>query len=99
MEEVLYFNELYDLYSGLLTDKQREYFEDYYFNNLTLQEISENNLVSRNAVFKQIKEAEQKLHFYEEKLRIYEKNMLLDRQLEQLENEKIKEEIKRIIWE
>ena len=25
MEEVLYFNELYDLYSGLLTDKQREY--------------------------------------------------------------------------
>ena len=99
MEEKIYISTLYDIYGTLLTGKQQEYFEDYYFNNLTLQEISENNLVSRNAVFKQIKEAEQKLHFYEEKLRIYEKNMLLDRQLEKLENEKIKEEIKRIIWE
>ena len=99
MEEKLYISTLYDIYGILLTGKQQDYFEDYYFNNLTLQEISENNLISRNAVFKQIKEAEQKLRFYEEKLKIQEKNMLLDKQLEQLENEKIKEEIKRIIWE
>ena len=52
MEEVLYFNELYDLYSGLLTDKQREYFEDYYFNNLSFSEMAENYDVSRNAIFK-----------------------------------------------
>ena len=99
MEEKLYISTLYDIYGILLTGKQQDYFEDYYFNNLTLQEISENNLISRNAVFKQIKEAEQKIRFYEEKLKIQEKNMLLDKQLEQLENEKIKEEIKRIIWE
>ena len=29
MEDVVYFNELYDLYGDLLTDKQREYFEEY----------------------------------------------------------------------
>ena len=35
MEDVVYFNELYDLYGDLLTDKQKEYFEEYYFNNLS----------------------------------------------------------------
>ena len=31
MEEVIYLNELYDFYGSLLTDKQRDYFENYYF--------------------------------------------------------------------
>ena len=39
--------ELYDYYQGLLTDKQREYFEDYYFENYTIQEIADNNEVSK----------------------------------------------------
>ena len=65
MEEVLYFNELYDLYSGLLTDKQREYFEDYYFNNLSFSEMAENYEVSRNAIFKQIHIVTDKLKEYE----------------------------------
>ena len=33
---------LYDFYGELLNDKQKECFEDYYFNNLSLGEISEN---------------------------------------------------------
>ena len=33
MEEYVYYNELYDLYGDLLTDKQKKYFEDYYFSN------------------------------------------------------------------
>ena len=53
---------LYDYYSNLLTDKQRLYFEEYYFNNLSLQEISENYSVSRNAVFNSLKEIEKKLN-------------------------------------
>ena len=59
---------LYDFYGELLNDKQREYFEDYYFNNLSLGEISENVGVSRNAIHKNIKGSEEKLYFYEEKL-------------------------------
>ena len=35
MEDIVYYNELYDLYGELLTDKQRKYFEDYYFYNLS----------------------------------------------------------------
>lgn len=56
-----YIIDLYDIYGELLTSKQQDYFEDYYFNNLTLAEMSENYNVSRNAVHKQIKEAEEKL--------------------------------------
>ena len=47
--------ELYDLYGSLLTDKQKVYFEDYYFLDLSISEIAENYAVSRNAVFDQIK--------------------------------------------
>ena len=65
---------LFDYYGELLTEKQNEYFQDYYFENLTLSDISENNNVSRNAVHKTIKESEEKLLFYEEKLNLYRKS-------------------------
>ncbi|MDE7213906.1 MAG: DNA-binding protein, partial [Anaeroplasmataceae bacterium] len=46
---------LYDAYGLLLTDKQRDYFESYYFDDLSISEIASNFEVSRNAVFDQIK--------------------------------------------
>lgn len=73
MEEQIYLNNLYDYYKELLTEKQRAYFEEYYFNDLSLSEISENFCVSRNAVHKQLKEIENKLIEYEEKLKLYSK--------------------------
>ena len=39
MEKKLYLTILYEYYKDLLTEKQKEYFEDYYFDNLTLSEI------------------------------------------------------------
>ena len=74
MEEIIYLNNLYDLYGELLTDKQRDYFEDYYQNNLTLSEIASNNGVSRNAIHKQVKVTVKYLKHYEEKLKLFEKN-------------------------
>ena len=75
MEELFYYNELYDLYSKLLTEKQRKYFEDYYFNNLSYSEMSDSYQVSRNAVFKHI--TVEKLKEYEEKLKLLEKKQKL----------------------
>ena len=72
---------LYDFYGELLNDKQREYFEDYYFNNLSLGEISENVGVSRNAIHKNIKGSEEKLYFYEEKLGLYQKRKFMEKLL------------------
>jgi len=57
----IYYVNLFDYYGDLFTDKQKEYFIDYYFNNLTLQEIAENNNVSRNAVHKNIKDIKQQI--------------------------------------
>lgn len=61
---------LYDLYSNLLTEKQKNYFEDYYFMDLSLAEIAENNNVSRNAVFDQIKRTVNALNEIEEALKL-----------------------------
>ena len=75
MEDVVYYNELYDLYGELLTDKQRAYFEDYYFNNLSFSEIAENYDISRNAAFKQIHIVTSKLEEYENILKLREKRL------------------------
>ena len=94
---MLYISQLFDYYGDLLTDKQQEYFKDYYFNNLTLSEISENNEISRNAVHKQIKDAEIKLEFYESKLHLNDKNKKIIKLLEEIKEEKLKEKIKEIL--
>ena len=88
---------LYDYYSSLLTDKQQQYFEDYYFNNLTLAEISENNSVSRNAVHKQIKEVEDKILYYEDKLKLYDKNKKITEILKNCSDKELVEKIENLI--
>ena len=64
MEERMYLIDLYDYYHGLLTDKQREYFELYYFDNLTMDEIAEDMNVSKNAVSKSLLEVKEKIEEY-----------------------------------
>lgn len=88
---------LYDFYGELLNDKQKSYFEDYYFNNLSLVEISENENVSRNAVHKSIKSIERKLYNYEEKLKLYQKSQELNEIADNIQDEKLRERIKNIL--
>lgn len=96
MEEYNYLVILYDFYGELLTDKQRELFEDYYFNNLSLGEISENIGTSRNAIHKNIKVTTQKLKFYEDKLKLYQKKCKLEELIKDINNEELKNKIKEI---
>lgn len=98
MKKEIYLGILYDYYGDLLTDKQKEYFENYYFENLSLGEISENMKVSRNAIHKQLKVIEEKLLFFEEKLNIYKKEKQLKDILENTSDNKLKEEINKILW-
>lgn len=92
MEEQVYLCRLYDYYGVLLTEKQQNYFESYYFDNLTLQEISENAKVTRNAIHKSLKEVLEKLKEYESKLHLLEKRDKLDDILSTLDK-KVKEQI------
>ncbi len=97
MEDVIYYNELYDLYGELLTEKQREYFEDYYFNNLSFSEMAINYQVSRNAIFKQIHIVIDKLKEYEKILKLYEKQNKLNEILTDLKDETIKKRIEELM--
>ena len=91
MEEVLYYNELYDLYGGLLTDKQKQYFEDYYFHNLSYAEMASNYSISRNAVFRQLHITLNKLKEYELILKLHEKQLQLINFAEKLDSDQKKE--------
>ena len=97
MQERLYLIDLYDYYGDLLTEKQKIYFEDYYFNNLSLAEISENYDISRNAIHKQLKEVENKLEYYENVLELYKRKDKIEKILDKMTDEKIKKEIKELI--
>ena len=89
MDEREYLIILYDYYGELLNEDNKTYFEDYYFDNLSLGEIAENNSISRNAVHKHIKSTETKLRFYEEKLGLYDRDRRIKRKLKNIKDEKI----------
>lgn len=97
MEERLYLINLYDYYGELLTDKQKIYFEEYYFNNLSLAEISENYEISRNAIHKQLKEVESKLLHYEDILSLYNKKQKIEALLATIDDKDFKEKIKELM--
>ena len=63
-----YLIDLYDIYGSLLTDKQQQYFEGYYFNNLSYGEIAKEYKISRNAIYHQLQLIEKKLIFTDSKL-------------------------------
>lgn len=96
MDKEIYLSALYDYYSALLTEKQKNYFEDYYFNNFSLSEIAENNSTSRNAIHKQVKETENKLIDYEDKLKLYQRASEIQEIIKDLD-ENIKEQIEELI--
>lgn len=96
MDKKIYYNNLYDYYSCLFTEKQKAYYEDYYFRDLSLSEIAENNCVSRNAVHNQIKSVEENLDFYEEKMGLYQKACEIRKRIQKLE-EPLKSEIEKLI--
>ena len=92
----IYYETLFDYYGELFTDKQKEYFIDYYFNNLTLQEIADNNNVSKNAVHKNIKDVTEKLDYYESKLNLYNNKKKIEELIKDIDKN-IKEQIEELI--
>ena len=95
--EDIYIITLYDYYSELLTLKQKEYFEDYYFSNLSLQEIADLNDVSRNAVHKTITAIVDKLKFYEEKLKLYENRKRINELLKNKISDELLDKVNEIV--
>ena len=97
MDRVLYLNILYDCYKDLFTEKQQMYFESYYWEDLSLSEIADNNNVSRNAVHNQLKIMEEKLIELEDKLKLNIKKEKIIKLLENKVEDNLLEEIKGIL--
>lgn len=80
-------NILFEFYSTLLTEKQMNYLELYYADDLSLGEIAEEYGVSRQAVYDNIKRTEKILENYEKKLHLYSNFVVRQDLLAQLEEE------------
>ncbi len=97
MEELVYYTLLFDTYGDLLTDKQKLYFKDYYFKNLSLSELALKYNISRNAIHKQIKETIYKLEKYETNLHLILKNRKLEEIITTIKDPNLKEKLQEII--
>ena len=96
MNDNVYLTILFDYYENLLTEKDRDCFVLYYFENLSLSEISENLNISRNAVHKRLKKIEEELRDYEKKLILYEKEQKI---INLLDDNNLKEKVRNIFSE
>ena len=59
---------LFDFYGELLTEHQRNVYEDALYNDMSLGEIAEEKGISRQGVHDMIRRCDKALHGYEEKL-------------------------------
>ena len=81
MEKKVEISMLWQIYGKLLTEKQYEYIDYYYNEDLSLSEIAENDNITRQAVRDIIKKGERKLFEYEEKLLFMKKTINQEKQI------------------
>lgn len=84
MEKILEQALLYDFYGELLTEHQKQIYEDVVLNDYSLSEVAENLGISRQGVHDMIKRCNRLLAGYEEKLHLVEKFVSLKNQVEQI---------------
>ncbi len=88
---------LFDIYESLLTDREKEIFKYYYYEDLSLSEIGENLNITRTGVFNTLKKVEEKLLQYEDNLKLMSIKGTLKDLLEESDVEVIKNKLKKII--
>jgi hypothetical protein len=73
MEKIVRQSMLYDFYGELLTEHQKNIYEDVVINDLSYSEIARLNGISRQGVYDMVKRCDKILEDYEEKLHLVEK--------------------------
>ena len=97
MEEREYITSLYEIYNKLLSQREREYFENYYFEDLTLQEASDELNVSKQIISKTILQVTNKLKKYESTLHLNKIYNVLTVIRETTTDENIKKELDKLL--
>ena len=97
MDKILEQALLYDFYGELLTEHQKEIYEQFVLDDLTLSEIAESEGISRQGVHDLVRRCQKALEGYEAKLHLVEKFLAvkekvaqIDKVLEEWEQEKEK---------
>lgn len=73
MEKLVEVAQLFDIYGALLNDKQRDVINCYYNEDLSLNEIAENNNRSKQAISDMIQRSVDKLFEFENELSLLSK--------------------------
>ena len=73
MKDIFKSSLLYDFYGELLTEHQKEIYEDFILNDLRLGEIAQDRGISRQGVHDLVKRCDKILNGYEEKLHLVER--------------------------
>ena len=68
MKDIFKSSLLYDFYGELLTERQKEIYEDFILNDLSLGEIAQDRGISRQGVHDLVKRCDKILNGYEEKI-------------------------------
>ncbi|MBQ9827532.1 MAG: DNA-binding protein [Lachnospiraceae bacterium] len=84
MDELLNKSLLFDFYGELLTGYQKDIYEEFVFDDLSLAELAEKHGITRQAVFNIVKRCERKLVNYEEKLHLVEKFVIIRENAEKI---------------
>lgn len=97
MEEKVKVSILLEIYGNLLTEKQFEFMDWYYNQDLSLSEIGDNNDITRQAVRTILLKSKRKLEEYESKLKFMKKEENITKYIHSLEETELNTKQKNII--
>ena len=96
MESKIELAYLYDFYGELLNEHQRQIYEDFVLNDLSLGEIASEEGISRQGVHDLVKRCTKKLMDYEEKLHLVERFSRIKEKIEKIERQTTQKEIQEL---
>lgn len=97
MKDREYILNLYEIYKELFTERERDYFENYYYEDYSFQEIADNYEVSKSYASKFVNSIQDKLIKYESALNILDKNNKLREIIELIDSQEIKDKIEDLL--
>lgn len=84
MKDILKSSLLYDFYGELLTEHQREIYEEFVLNDYSLGEIATERKISRQGVYDLVKRCDRILNDYESKLHLVERFLITKEQIKKI---------------
>ncbi len=97
MDNREYITALYEIYKELLNEKEKNYFEYYYFEDYSMQEIADLYLVSKAYASKLLNKINDKIINYEKILKINDRNSKITNLLNNIKDDDLKSKIEELL--